>query len=153
MDQILAGIFCLALLAPSIFASSVKGIVLEAESRAPLEKVQVYLSGTSFEATTGIDGRFSIESVPSGQYLLVATAVGFGLVKQRLVLEEEEVTELEILLNAGTQIRNEITVAADPELLLRGSAGRRSSSSSRSSSTILSGRSSNCPVWSPATIS
>ncbi len=114
MDQILAGIFCLALLAPSIFASSVKGIVLEAESRAPLEKVQVYLSGTSFEATTGIDGRFSIESVPSGQYLLVATAVGFGLVKQRLVLEEEEVTELEILLNAGTQIRNEITVAADP---------------------------------------
>ncbi len=113
---IVAGCFCAALLSQSVFGSSIRGIVVDAENQAPLEKVMVYLSGTSYQATTAPDGRFAIESVPAGEYLLVATAVGFGLVKQKLLLTSESVAELEILLNAGTQIRNDVTVAADADI-------------------------------------
>lgn len=93
-------------------AGSLKGIVLSADRREPLQKVTVYLAGTSHRTDTGEDGRFEIDQVPPGDYLLIATAVGFGLVKKEIAVSSEGGAEIEILLGPGTQIVEEVTVVA-----------------------------------------
>jgi hypothetical protein len=100
-------------LQPAGLAARLNGVVLNAETGTPMGKVTVYLASSPFRAITGETGRFEIGGIPAGQYTLLATAVGYGLVKQSLTLAESEEVELEIILTAGTQISHEITVSAE----------------------------------------
>lgn len=93
-------------------ATHVSGVVLSAHSGEPLQKVTVYLAGTSYQAGTDEKGRFEIPQVAPGDYLLIATAVGFGLLKKEITVSQQEGVEVEILLGPGTQIAEEVTVVA-----------------------------------------
>ncbi|MFB3904170.1 MAG: carboxypeptidase regulatory-like domain-containing protein [Acidobacteriota bacterium] len=95
-----------------LFAAAIRGVVINAESGAPMAKVSVYLAGTAHRTVSDQKGEFTFEQVPAGEYELVATAVGFGLIKQKLAVPELEPLELQIILAPGTEIRNEITVSA-----------------------------------------
>lgn len=70
---LLAGIFS------SAFAGNGKiaGLVIDAETNEPLIGANVVVVGTSFGATTDIEGRFVILSVQPGSYDLRATYVGY----------------------------------------------------------------------------
>jgi hypothetical protein len=81
-----------------------------------LRKVEVYFADTKHRAVTDAAGRFSIPDVAPGAYLLVATTVGFGLVKKEIRISDgdrEAEIEVEIFLSAGTQLVEEVTVTAD----------------------------------------
>ena len=95
-----------------LFPGTIKGVVVNAESGASMAKVSIYLAGTSHQASSDQTGAFVLAEIPPGEYALVATAVGFGLVKQKLVVPDSEPLELQIILTPGTEIRNEITVSA-----------------------------------------
>jgi hypothetical protein len=89
-----------------------------------MARVNVYLSGTGHRTETGEDGRFALRAVVPGEYLLVASTVGFGLVKKSLTLSEGAEIHLQILLNPGTLLNEQVTVSADlvsPRAELRGS--------------------------------
>ena len=103
---------------------SVRGTVLDKETGEPIIFGNVFLEGTSYGGTTDVDGFFTISNVPSGQYVLLATYIGFdtaritinirsgGIVNQRLFLAPTG-----ILLNAvdvsaqREQARSEVQVS------------------------------------------
>lgn len=94
-------------------AAQIKGVVLSAETGEALERVTVYLAGTGYRTETDAEGRFQLEPPAPATYLLVATAVGFGLVKREIAPSPEGVTEVEVRLNSGTHIAQEVTVTAE----------------------------------------
>lgn len=103
------------LLSPHLEAEDVKGVVLNAESGEKLEKVTLYLSGAPHRTVTGADGSFVLPDVRPGRYLLVASAVGFGLLKKEIEVAAAEILELEILLHPGTRLAEELTVTGKQE--------------------------------------
>jgi hypothetical protein len=113
----------LLLLPPSLWAADLTGIVINAETGQALARVNVYLSGTPHRTETGEDGHFALRGIVPGDYLLIASAVGFGLVKKPLTMSEQAEFELQILLNPGTLLAEHLTVSADvvsPRAELRG---------------------------------
>ncbi|RPJ86431.1 MAG: hypothetical protein EHM18_06250 [Acidobacteria bacterium] len=104
---------CLLASTSLLFSGSIKGVVVNAESGTPMAKVSVYLAGTGHQTLSGPSGEFALEQVPPGEYALVATAVGFGLIKQKLTVSNTEPLELQIILAPGTEIRTEVTVSAE----------------------------------------
>jgi hypothetical protein len=103
---------CLAASTGPLLSGTIKGVVVNAESGARMAKVSLYLAGTAHRAMSDQAGEFALEEVPPGEYALVATAVGFGLVKQKLVVPDSEPLDLQVILTPGTEIRDEITVSA-----------------------------------------
>ncbi|MBN2745947.1 MAG: TonB-dependent receptor [Bacteroidales bacterium] len=60
---------------------SVKGIVLDKVSRAPMMFTNVFLQGFAIGATTDENGFYFISKIPPGDYTLMVTAVGYDTIK------------------------------------------------------------------------
>ena len=63
---------------PSASAGSLGGYVLSSGTGEPLADATVSVSGTSLSATSGSDGYFLIEGVPTGPVTVVASLSGYG---------------------------------------------------------------------------
>lgn len=111
-------IFCLILLglslAPAAWAQTgtVRGVVVDADTREPLVGANVALIGTLYGSTTDVDGRYAIANVPAGDYTVAASYIGYatfqapitvggGAVTQDLALESA-VFEGEELVVSGS---------------------------------------------------
>lgn len=62
---------------PSPAAGRIVGIVTDAQTGDPLLGASARIAGTSIGAATGMDGRFSIPSAPSGPQRLIVSYVGY----------------------------------------------------------------------------
>ncbi|MBI1933714.1 MAG: carboxypeptidase-like regulatory domain-containing protein, partial [Ignavibacteriales bacterium] len=57
--------------------SSLRGVVVDSQTKDPLPGANVILVGTSIGSATDIEGKFLIRNISSGQYKLKATYVGY----------------------------------------------------------------------------
>lgn len=79
--------FCLGLLFIILFGfigsinaqerGSVRGTVYNKENGEPVIFTNVLLKGTSFGASTDINGLYSISNIPAGEYTIFSTGIGF----------------------------------------------------------------------------
>ena len=67
----------IGVLSQTEFKAVISGKVTDSETGAPLDKVIVYLTNTSFGNSSGKDGAFKISFVPRGEYQLVVSRVGY----------------------------------------------------------------------------
>jgi hypothetical protein len=79
----ISGLLCaFALGLPGVAAAqetrAVAGVVVDAESGAPVADVLVTIQGTALRAVTGPDGRFGVGGVPIGNVQLVLRHVAYG---------------------------------------------------------------------------
>jgi hypothetical protein len=83
-------LFVLALAVPPALTAQearvVTGVVVDAQSGAPVADVLVTIRGTDLRAVTDPDGRFGITGVPVGSLQLVLRHVGYGEHAQPLVV-------------------------------------------------------------------
>lgn len=90
----------LSLLASSLQAqenlTSIKGRITSANE--PIAFAPVGLEGTSYGTVTDIEGNFEIDDVPSGNYTLKASAVGFRSFSQKLDVTTGQSPSLDIIL-------------------------------------------------------
>ena len=80
-------IFILLLFTLVIFAQgsnklTIKGRVLDKETGAPLEYVNVFLSNTTIGTSTDKRGQFIVKNVPFGSYSIIFSYVGYEIVKR-----------------------------------------------------------------------
>ena len=119
----------LAQLQLSAQTCTVSGTVVDAFSKAPLFYTRISLvendSSTNelYMSFTGADGKFSVEQVPAGDYVLKAVLVGYNVLSQPLHLSENEtVKDLgEMLLLRQSQSLKEVSVVSDkPVYMMEG---------------------------------
>lgn len=94
-------------------AGAISGKVIDSATKEPLAGVVIRLEGTSFGAISKADGRFRIEEVPAGEYVLKASFVGYKLLSRTIVVEEGKTLVLTLEMQEGSIETNEIEVTAE----------------------------------------
>jgi hypothetical protein len=93
---------------------SIRGMVVDAKTNAPIADVQIALVEASLTAKTGADGRFEFAHVPPREYTLTVSTIGYIFVRRKVVLVANADLELTIPLAEGTGTYQEtVTVAGD----------------------------------------
>jgi len=77
----------------------IKGNVSDAEG--PLAGANVYLEGTTLGAATAPDGNYEIRAIPPGNYVLVASIIGYKVGKR------------EVTVSAGETLTEDFTLQSD----------------------------------------
>jgi hypothetical protein len=97
-------LFVLALaLAPTLAAQEtrvVSGVVVDAQSRAPVADVLVTIQGTDLRSVTDADGRFRVSGVPVGSVRLVLRHVGYGEHAQPVVVDASGPLDFQIRISS-----------------------------------------------------
>src|SRR6478735_2637613 len=83
---------------------SIKGYASDSVSGEILIAADVFLKNTSFKTKTDIDGFFMLDSVPSGNYVLRVSYLGFKTKERHVVLTNNDSLVCEIQLNPAPQI-------------------------------------------------
>ena len=98
--------FCLACALPvgaqTQATGTLRGVVVDARDGTPLEKVAVRIPESKLTTITASDGRFELESVPSGRRELYVSAVDFVLIRRSIEIPAGDVLDITIPITAGT---------------------------------------------------
>ncbi|MCK5146037.1 carboxypeptidase-like regulatory domain-containing protein [bacterium] len=78
--------------------NDIGGRVFERNTGKPLKNVQVFLANTYYGTTTDKQGRFVIESVPSGHYELFVSMMGYHVEKRAIEVQPDKRLQLEFNL-------------------------------------------------------
>lgn len=93
--------------AVSVFGAvtgQISGTISDAKTGEPLVGVSVAIKGTTMGAKTGAEGKYVINNIPTGDYTLVFTSVGY----ERLELEKVHVTA-DLTTVASQQLTQQVT--------------------------------------------
>ena len=93
--------------------STISGFVREDASGEPISYANVFLAETFLGAATNNDGYFVITKIPSGQYEINASMIGFGVFKKQINITDGEMIRLDIRLTEQAIETSEILVTAE----------------------------------------
>ncbi|UJP66024.1 carboxypeptidase-like regulatory domain-containing protein [Mongoliitalea daihaiensis] len=74
----------------------VRGLVLDHDTQEPLPFATVFLSNTTFGQVTDKDGKFSIASVPAGEYEIIVSFMGYQTFQQLIEIKNDIPLQLEL---------------------------------------------------------
>lgn len=91
-------------------APSVHGVITDAQTNAFLPGAEVELEGTPYRATSGSDGAYRLSGVPSGDYTLTVSYVGFEGFETEVSVPGSGGVSLPISLSRAYEIVEELVV-------------------------------------------
>lgn len=123
MPKKLIRIFIALLLLTPIFANAsepdgdkggaIKGTVVDRSNKEPLIGAKVVVQGQTKGGVTDLDGHFQIEGVEAGAVTLVISYISYNTLKvEELVIRPNEITTIEVALDASTEQLQEFIVTA-----------------------------------------
>jgi len=99
------------LLADEIPVGTIKGKVIDAETRTPLPGVSVSILDTKNGSNSDLEGNFTINNVPVGNYSLRFNCIGFEPnVKTDIIVRPKRITFVQATLGVSPVQMNDITV-------------------------------------------
>ena len=98
----------------SIPVTLLSGWVREAETKEPVQGVNVFLNGTMIGTATDQHGTYEIRDVPEGSYILVFSHVGYRLISYSLSIEENSTKVVNALLDQKLEELDVIELVATP---------------------------------------
>ena len=85
------------LVAQSTTKGKISGTAVDAETGDPLIGANVYLENTSLGSASDLDGNFLIMGVPTGNYTLVVSVVGYAETKiTDVIVKNDEITKISL---------------------------------------------------------
>ena len=102
-------IFDLAALAQAgaaVFSGTVR------DGKQPLIGVNINLPELKLGATTGLDGRFELQGIPSGEYLVRLSYIGYRALEQRIAFEEGEIRTMDFAMREDVLGLEAVVVSA-----------------------------------------
>jgi hypothetical protein len=93
--------------------ASIRGFVYEAESGEAAMFANVQLAGTTYGASTDVNGYFMITKVPEGEYTLLVTYLGFDTVKTVVNLKEGKILDKKFFLKKSSLKLETVTINAE----------------------------------------
>jgi hypothetical protein len=109
-------LFLILLLLP-VFAisqnTSIRGFVYEKQSGEPVIFTNVYLRGTTFGASTDVNGYFTISQIPPGEYTLIVTYLGFDTITEPVELKAGQIINKRLYMNKSAVQLKTFDVSAE----------------------------------------
>ena len=95
------------------FSQTLKGTVLNAKTKAPIESATIYFDNTTVGATTNIKGEFSINYTNAIKSPLIVSFLGF---KKQIIADYRTQNNIVIFLEETTEALNEVVINTDDGL-------------------------------------
>lgn len=93
--------------------NNVKGFVYEKSTGEPMMFCNVYLKGTTYGASTDINGYFNITRIPDGQYLVCVTNLGYDTITENVTLRNNQVINKKYYLEESSFVLTAVNITAD----------------------------------------
>jgi len=90
----------------------IKGEIVDAKTKQPLQNANIIIEGTSFGAASDIDGKFIIKNIPPGNYILKANFIGYLSSEKKINLMQNQTLTLTILLEPTALKGEEVSITA-----------------------------------------
>ena len=120
--------------ASGLFAGTLKGRLLEAESGEPALGVVVMLDGTNFQDISGLDGTFTIRNLKKGTYKLTIRHISYAIIQKEFSIGEDEIVQLDMALEAAAELRlKEVSVVGKRD----GAADQTARAMERNASQVM----------------
>jgi len=88
----------------------ISGIVKDAKGNLPISFASIMIKGTRNAVSTNSDGSFSISNIKGGIYTLVIHSIGYESKEIQVLVNENQVSQLLVKLNASIQSLEEVVV-------------------------------------------
>ncbi|MEM0939214.1 MAG: TonB-dependent receptor [Bacteroidota bacterium] len=105
-------VFCLV--STVSYANIIKGTVTDKKS-SPIPGVTVQLQGTSLGAITDGSGNYVIYNVPSGNYTLLVSSMGFKKIVKNISVKDNQTRKLDFSLEESSEELDEVVITAKSE--------------------------------------
>lgn len=115
LGKVLLLIMFLIFSAMAAMAGTVKGTVVDKQTREPLMGATIQVVGTSQGVITDMDGNFTLEA-PNGTYRLEVRYVGYRDVQLNAVKITSAPVVLQIEMESDAQALNEVSIVAKKNL-------------------------------------
>ena len=99
------------LFSQSTLPCTVRGTVTDTTTGEPLHLVNVYLSGSTFGASTSQTGIYCMENIPGGSYQLIFQHIGYKIKVQSVQIEDNQIYEIDTQLQPKIYDSEEIQVS------------------------------------------
>lgn len=96
-------------------SGSVRGFVYDKETGEPILFTPVALVGTSYVATTDVNGFYALTKIPPGNYRLIASATGYDSSGVSILIEKDKVVNKQLYLKKTTVNLKEVDVSAEKQ--------------------------------------
>lgn len=93
--------------------STIRGFVYDKEDGEPIVYSNIYLKGTSYGASTNIDGYFNLSKVPGGDYTMIITCLGYDSLSVPLSVKSDGILTKKFYLNKSAIALEGVTVSAE----------------------------------------
>jgi hypothetical protein len=93
--------------------STIRGFVYEEKSGEPIIFTNVYLKGTTYGASTDVNGYFLISKIPPGNYTLMVTYLGYETYEKEVSLEADQIINEQLYLKDAAIVLETFNVSAE----------------------------------------
>ena len=95
--------------------ATIRGFVYEKETGEPVMFTNVYLKGTTYGASTDVNGFYTITKVPAGSYTLLVTSLGYDSLSEKITLKKGDVISRQLYLIKAAYMLESFNVTAAKE--------------------------------------
>ena len=106
--QMLLALLCMSIGLAVAQVTKVTGVVVDADTDEPIIGASVLVKGTTIGTITDIDGKYTIENIPSGSKSLVISFVGMRTVEVAITTSNAQ----KIVMHPDAQVIDEVVVVA-----------------------------------------
>jgi len=93
----------------------VRGFVYDKDNGEPIIFTNVYLEGTTYGASTDVNGYYTISKIPAGEYVLQVTYLGYDTLKIPLTLEENQLITKRLVIAKSTIKLDFVVISAEKQ--------------------------------------
>lgn len=118
MKQSILLIAC-SIICATIYAQqgSLQGSII-GKNQVPIANISIQLEGTKFATATDNDGQFYFNLLPTGNYVVVATGIGYTAKSKAVMVGDGNKTIITLQLDEATNVLEEVTITATKQLAI-----------------------------------
>lgn len=94
---------------------TVRGFVYDKSSGEPILFTNVFLKGTTYGASTDVNGFFSISRIPAGTYTLISTYLGYDTASVQVTVKPGGIVNQKLFINKSSIQLRAIEVSAEKQ--------------------------------------